>query len=55
MEWMNSIVSSIDPLLDSKPVDVQKLFNGSLWERAAALKPLSVLAKSGNRDKNRVN
>ena len=38
---------AIEPLMDSAPVDIQKLFKGPLSQRVANLKSLSALAKSG--------
>lgn len=41
------VADAISPLLDHSPVDVRKIFSGSLSQRIANLKSLSVLAKTG--------
>ena len=44
---MFCVADAIDPLLDREPLDLRKLFNGSLDERSSNMKTLSVLLKSG--------
>lgn len=47
-KWILSFTAeAIDPLLDDKPVDIDKLLYGGLQERFSALKPLASLTKTG--------
>ncbi|KAL5471335.1 hypothetical protein EMCRGX_G029439 [Ephydatia muelleri] len=45
--WMDRMVQSIEPLLDSAPINLHKLTSGSLQTRLSALKPLVSLTKTG--------
>ncbi|MEE6486246.1 hypothetical protein FKM82_014554 [Ascaphus truei] len=45
--FMNHLVSAIDPLLDAPPVDTKALVQGSLLKRLRALKQLQPLLKAG--------
>eukprot|EP00731_Ephydatia_muelleri_P020539 Em0013g266a len=46
-EWMDRMSKSIEPLLDSAPINLHKLTSGSLQTRLSALKPLVSLATAG--------
>ena len=43
-----SLVDAIDPLLDTEPVDMRKLFRGTVQQKVSALKSVATLARTGD-------